>query len=229
MSEKNPQLRSDLKISRHVQKDGIHYVIKDPMAQEYFRFPEEEYTVVAMFDGSNSLNEIVTKYNRNNPEGEIDLELVKQFFDTLDKAHLLQKSLAEQNLFMLEKMREQRKSNLLGAKGSLMYFRISLLDPDNLLNKIYPSVKWIFKPPFLVFASLCVLIAVIIIGQNYDRFLEGMSSIITFSDKTPMAIFGLWLTVIIIIFFHELGHAFTCKHFGGEVHEMGILMLFFMP
>ena len=97
MSEKNPGLRTDLKISRHVQKDGIHYVVKDPLAQEYYRFPEEEYSVITLFDGSNTLEKIVQKYNRNNPDSEIDLELVKQFYDTLDKAHLLQKSLSAED------------------------------------------------------------------------------------------------------------------------------------
>lgn len=191
MSDKKPQLRSDLKISRHVQNDGVHYVIKEPIAQEYFRFPEEEFSVIALFDGSNTPEQIVEKYNYKNPDAQIDLETVKQFYDTLDKAHLIKKSLAEQNLFLLEKKREQRKSTLLGAKGSLMYFRISLLDPEPLLIKIYPRIRWIYTPSFLTFAALLCLCAVVIIGQNYDRFLEGMNSIITFQDKTPVALIGL--------------------------------------
>ena len=28
---------------------------------------------------------------------------------------------------------------------------------------------------------------------------------------------------------HEFAHGLTCKHFGGEVHEVGFLMLFFIP
>ncbi len=28
---------------------------------------------------------------------------------------------------------------------------------------------------------------------------------------------------------HELGHALTCKHYGGECHEMGVIMLVFAP
>ena len=32
-----------------------------------------------------------------------------------------------------------------------------------------------------------------------------------------------------IKFIHECGHAFSCRRFGGEVHEMGIMFLVFVP
>ena len=41
---------------------------------------------------------------------------------------------------------------------------------------------------------------------------------------TPQRVVDAMLTGI-----HELGHAYACKHFGGEVHEMGFMLLFFMP
>src|SRR5262249_25651903 len=28
---------------------------------------------------------------------------------------------------------------------------------------------------------------------------------------------------------HEFAHALTCKHFGGEVHEMGFMMMYLQP
>ena len=30
-----------------------------------------------------------------------------------------------------------------------------------------------------------------------------------------------------MIAMHELAHGFTCKHFGGEVHEIGAMMFYF--
>jgi putative peptide zinc metalloprotease protein len=229
MSEQMPKLRGDLKISRHVQKDGVHFVIKDPLTQEYFRFPADEYDVIKLFDGTTTLAGISQKYNQQHAEVEIDESTTQQFYDTLEKNHLIEKKLAEQNLFLLERLRQQRKSALLGAKGGITYFRISLLDPDRLLTKTYPYLKWIFSPQFLIGAGIFILCAALIVAQSYERFADSMASIITFKDMTPAAFAALWVTVVIVIFFHELGHAFTCKHFGGEVHEMGVLMLFFTP
>jgi putative peptide zinc metalloprotease protein len=230
MSEKkNPKLRTDLKISRQHQNGVVHYVIKDPMMQDYYRFPEEEYKVISLFNGNLTLEQIVQQFNKSNPDTEIDIETVNQFYDTLTTSRLLEKPLAEQNLFLLEKMREQRKSALSSAKGSLMYFRISLFDPDILLNRLYPYIKWIFTPAFYFFSLCLFAVATFIIFQELDRLGSAMSSIITFAGQNPLSFLILWITVICIILFHELGHAFTCKHFGGEVHEIGILVMFFMP
>src|SRR5438128_4095523 len=38
-----------------------------------------------------------------------------------------------------------------------------------------------------------------------------------------------WLTVLLVTVIHEFGHGLTCKHFGGEVHEMGFLLIYFEP
>src|SRR5574341_393828 len=34
---------------------------------------------------------------------------------------------------------------------------------------------------------------------------------------------------MVIIVVHELGHGFTCKYFGGQVHEMGAMLIYFQP
>ena len=39
----------------------------------------------------------------------------------------------------------------------------------------------------------------------------------------------LALSVVVAKTLHELGHALACRHFGGECHELGILLLVFLP
>jgi putative peptide zinc metalloprotease protein len=39
----------------------------------------------------------------------------------------------------------------------------------------------------------------------------------------------MMVALAIVKVFHELGHALTCKHFGGEVHELGLMLLAFTP
>ena len=39
----------------------------------------------------------------------------------------------------------------------------------------------------------------------------------------------MWITTFFIKSIHELGHGLTCKHFGGEVHEVGVMSLVFTP
>src|SRR5262249_41833959 len=39
----------------------------------------------------------------------------------------------------------------------------------------------------------------------------------------------LYLTIAVTKVLHELGHGLTCRHFGGECHEIGIIFLVFSP
>lgn len=39
----------------------------------------------------------------------------------------------------------------------------------------------------------------------------------------------LWAMFVLTKFIHEMGHAFACRRFGGECHEMGIMLLVLIP
>jgi len=39
----------------------------------------------------------------------------------------------------------------------------------------------------------------------------------------------IYLTMSVIVALHELGHGFTCKYYGGDVHEIGAMLLYFEP
>ena len=43
------------------------------------------------------------------------------------------------------------------------------------------------------------------------------------------ALLFAWLTVLSVTALHEFAHGLTCKHFGGEVHEMGFMLIYFQP
>ena len=59
----------------------------------------------------------------------------------------------------------------------------------------------------------------------------------TFYDKLPdfqsffnwWTIMSFWVCLAGVKIIHEFGHGLTAKHFGGEVHEMGILFLVLTP
>lgn len=38
-----------------------------------------------------------------------------------------------------------------------------------------------------------------------------------------------WITILCVTACHEFAHGLTCKHFGGEVREMGFMLIYFQP
>ena len=61
------------------------------------------------------------------------------------------------------------------------------------------------------------------------RVLAHCRATYSLANLTFGAVVVLWFTALAVILIHELGHAFTCKYFGGEVHEMGFMLMYFQP
>src|SRR5207302_6745416 len=70
----------------------------------------------------------------------------------------------------------------------------------------------------LIFAAVCVA------ATNWDEALQN------FSRAYTLANFPLILAVVFfVIGLHEFAHGLTCKHFGGEVHEIGFFLIYLQP
>jgi len=65
--------------------------------------------------------------------------------------------------------------------------------------------------------------------MNFREFQQGVYDLFTFKDMSFANGAILWVIVYLTIAAHELGHGLTCKRYGGEVHEIGFLFLFFQP
>jgi len=107
--------------------------------------------------------------------------------------------------------------------------RWSFGDPDALLTRTLPLVRWMFTPAFVVASVVLFAGYLIVLGQRWREYATALRSV--YSPETITIAHGviLVLTALVIILIHELGHAFTCKYFGGEVREIGFMLLYFQP
>ena len=56
--------RPDLVSARHTYQHRPYWVVKEPVGLKYFRFHEQEYEILQMLDGQNSLEQIKDKFER---------------------------------------------------------------------------------------------------------------------------------------------------------------------
>jgi putative peptide zinc metalloprotease protein len=78
-----------------------------------------------------------------------------------------------------------------------------------------------------VLAALVVLLAASIVVGHFDEVRARLPELSVFVDWRNL----VWLlaTIGFVKVCHELGHALACKHLGGQVPEMGVLLLVFVP
>lgn len=103
--------------------------------------------------------------------------------------------------------------------------RIPVIDPDRFVSAVFPLVR----PLFSILGAL-VFLAVLgsgiaLAAINWSALTENVADRVLTTQNLAILV----LCYCLIKAVHELGHAFAVKRWGGEVHEIGIMMLVFMP
>jgi putative peptide zinc metalloprotease protein len=221
-----PKLRSDLKVSKQTFAGEVSYVIKIPETDSFNRIGEFDWEVLALCDGTRTPGEIATQLNETNADVSLSPEEVTEFLAGIDQ-NTWERSPAEKNLCILEKIRDERRDRVNHA--SLLYIYFSAFDPDEVLGRLNRYVGWLFSKQFFVASLGIFLLAAIILGDDFTRFRTESMALYSFSGKGLSDILLMWFLLFLIVGPHEFAHGLACKHYGGEVHHMGFMLMYFAP
>ncbi|HET7599686.1 MAG TPA: site-2 protease family protein [Gemmatimonadales bacterium] len=222
-----PRLRGDLVVLEQTYRGQQSYVVKDPTTHKYFRFRPVELYVIQSFDGQHTPTEIAEQLQADGLR--VSPGAVAGFAQRLSSMGLLERSLAERTTLELERLRAQRHQRRALFRGELLRMRFSAGDPDVALTRLMPYLRWCFSRPFVAVSVALFASYFLILGLAWGDLRTAAVALYSPSAITLGTILLIWATLAVIIIFHELGHAFTCKYFGGAVHEMGFMMLYFQP
>jgi putative peptide zinc metalloprotease protein len=207
-----PRLRTDLIISQQVTAEGVIFVIKDPLLDRFYRFPEQAHFIASQLDGKTEL-EVVRKRTEEKFRTSLPPEQLTAFLGTLTAAGLLDTGKDDQA------RRPARR-----IQGSLLYLRFRIFDPDRLFNYLIDKIQFFFTPQFLVLSAVTILSAVCVAFANWGDVVQNFPRLLQWW-VFPVA----WIISCLVVTLHEFGHGMTCKHFGGEVHELGFMLIYFSP
>jgi putative peptide zinc metalloprotease protein len=221
------RLRTDLVIREQKFQDELTWVIKDPIGLKYYRFESHEFFILSILDNKNSLDDIFNKFQLEFPNRDLTREELSYFLNNLVGSGLLISDIPGQGSRLYQREKESQKGKILRKFSGFMSIRIKGFDPEWLFKVIYPLVKFMYSPACVV---ACLLLMVSALGLVIVQNDELISKIPTFYDLFA-AKNALWMMLALSIakVLHEFGHGLTCKHFGGETHEMGVMFLCMTP
>lgn len=223
---RRPKLRSDLKVSEQILGGKLSYVIKITETESYSRFGPLEYELLTLCDGTRTAAEVSAVMDERRPEAGLSEEEVLEFLDGMDP-NTWERSLGEKNLAILEKIRDERKKRV--DRSSLLYIYFSAWDPDKVLERIHPYLRWLYTRGFVVFSLLLFAATAVIVVSDFARIRQDTVEFYNFTNKTAYDLWIFWVLTLFVTAIHEFGHGLTCKHYGGEVHQMGFMLMYFMP
>jgi len=221
------RLRPDLEIAPHKYEGRTFFVVKDPVTLRYYRFKEHERFLLGYMNGTHTLDDAQKAFeDRFRPE-RLTLEDLEAFTSQLLQAGLAQNETAGAGKQLFTRYKKRRKNKFFQAFMNVMYIKIPVFDPDKLLEKMVPWFGFVFTKTFLILSILVMLSATALVLTHWSTFYSKLPAYHEFFTLKTVAY--LWIALGAVKVIHEFGHGLSCKTFGGEVHEMGMLFLVFSP
>jgi len=209
-----PRLRKDLTVSRQQTAEGSSCIVKDPVSGKFFRFRETEEFIAEQLDGETSLD-VVRRRTEERFDASMAPEHLAAFVGRLEKAGLLETG---------SQPGKTEAGHGGRIRGSLLYLRVPLVDPDQHFSRLVHRIRFFFTPRFVALSAALMLLAFGTTIANWSELTQDLARLYRLSA------IPLFLAVLFVVASaHELGHGLTCKRFGGQVREMGFLLIYFQP
>ena len=219
-----PQLRSHVRLHRHIYRGETWYVLQDPSSNRQHRFNKSAYYIIGKMDGKRTVAEIwdtaTTVLGDDAPTQDEVLRLLSQ----LHSSDAMQSNIPPDMVEIIGRSDKQRGKWKQRISNPLA-LRFPLVDPDRFLKRwmflVKPLFSWIGALLWILVVGSGVVLAII----NWPELTLNMADRVL----NPKNLLLLWLVYPLIKLAHEMGHAFAVRIWGGEVHEMGIILLALTP
>jgi putative peptide zinc metalloprotease protein len=217
------RLRRGVTVRRQMFRGERWHVIEDDLAGKYFRIRPEAWEFVARLDAGMSVEEAWTQCLDLFPETAPGQQECVNLLGQLYQANLLHYDAGDAGeLFRRQQKRRQRE--LRGRLLNIMFLRIPLVDPDRFLVRTLPWIGWLISPIGLVLWLIVAGAGGKTVADHWPELLAQGRSVLA-----PQNLALFYLALIISKLLHELGHAYFCRKYGGEVHTLGLMLLVFTP
>lgn len=216
-----PKLREDITFHRVVLRGRETFIVKDPVRRKYMQFERLGRRLCELLDGTRTAGELTEQLSREFPDYGIDADFVERYLKRLMKWKLVVRDRFEYNVLLMERTRRDRE-----RRNSLLHMTFPAIDPDEMLNWLIERLRWVTDRPFVIFYLLFIGFSYAILLFNLQETWEGLTSFYVFEGWSVTEVLLLYVTILLIIVVHEFGHGLTCKYFGGEVHQMGFLLIY---
>lgn len=212
-------VRSDLHVSRQLHHQAAHYVIHDPVSFRTHRLTSNQYRLLTSIDPAKNLGD---NFQQLVLQGEFEAQDEQAFFELASQfsrlSLIVMPNINGPELYAqhTKSTANQRKSRILGA----LFLQVPLVNPDRFLTKTMHLASWLFTKAFFIAWIVGMLAAGFVLVNRRADLLEPLNGILALKNLPYV-----WISFIGLKVWHELGHGYACKKFGGRVPEMGTILI----
>ncbi len=220
-----PRIRAHVKFHRHGFRDQIWFVLEDRAAGRFFRFSPAAHELINRMDGTSTVENIWQAFAAKPGNETANRSDVISLLAQLHRANVLHGDTSPDIGELVERTeRTQRKKEMMKFLNPLA-IKVPLFDPERFVAVTFPLVR----PLYSVFGLILILGLIGYAALQASMHWQELTN--NFFDRllTVQNFVLILLAYPLIKLVHEFGHAYAVKRWGGEVHELGVMMLVFMP
>ena len=225
VADLRPRLRGHAQIHRQRFRGDLWYVLQDHQTGRFHRLSPSANLMVCLMDGRRTLGaiwDLVAKRAGDDPPTQDEtIRLLAQ----LHASDLLQGEIPPDIAEVSERAEKGSRQTALARVRNPLALRLPLFDPDRALDAIVPFVRPFFSGlGFLLWLVLVVAGAVVAALHWRELTNDATDHLLTLQNV------ALMLCIYPVVkALHEFGHACATKVWGGEVHEVGVMLLVLVP
>ena len=227
VAEVKPKIRPHAETHRQRFRGQTWYILQDHQSGRFHRLSPAAHRMLCMMNGSRTVHEIwESQFERllemnDQPTQDETIHLLIQ----LHSSDLLDAGLLPDVRELSERAVKRTRREVLMRAVNPLAVRIPLFDPDEILERTAVFMRPIFTKAGFVAWLLVVVFGVLVAVQHWGAITTDAVAMAFSAQNVVLMMF----TYIVIKATHELGHAYAAKMWGGEIHEIGIMILVLMP
>ena len=225
VADLRPKMRSHLRVHVHAYRGEPWYVVEDRVNGRFHRFDAVAYRLIRLLNGERTVGETYEALQHADDFAAPDQAETVGLVSRLHAADLLATGLppSAESLFKRYSQMVQAKWKR-GLSGPLA-LRVPLLDPDAFLTRTVGAVRWFYTMPAFIVWVLAIAAGGLLALEHWGALAHHLEM----RALDPKNVAVMWALYPCVKAIHELGHAWAVKHWGGAVHEVGVVLLVFTP
>ena len=214
-----PALKPQARVRRHRFRGEVWYVVQDTASGRFNRFTPAAWQLLGLMDGKRTMDEVWTEAAEQLQDDAPGQEEVIRLVSQLHAADLLHCEVNPDSAELFERFGKQERTRNAARWKNPFSIRIPLWDPDRFLTRTLPYVRPLFGPAGAMVFCLLALVAIALAVLHLPELSRNMDDRVLSAQNLVL----LWLCFPVVKFLHELGHAYTVKAGGGEVHDLSLI------
>ena len=220
-----PKLCPHIEINPQCYREERWFVLRDTVTGRHLRFNAMSYEIIGRFDGQRSLADIFAQISLAHGEACPSQEQMIHLVSQLMSIDALNTGIPIDVETRLKSDSKARKEHWQQRLMNPLALRFALFDPNLFLNRSLAWFKPLLSPTGIIIWCLVIAFAMLLAVGNSSKLAVAISESFIAAENLLL----LWLLYPIIKACHEFAHGYMVKLWGGEVHEMGITFLVFIP